>query len=278
MSGAALDNRVGADKLEFAPATRERFADFARLFPELGVDDPLPTLEDWLARLAPDTVFAVRDGAVVGYGYAQALGADGYVRNVVTDPTQRGRGVGRALMLELRRRLAQSGCVRWQLNVKVDNAPALGLYHSLGLVGDFRTWVLRAPTASALALPASPRDASVRECGPELDAWLQAHFAIPPGLLARHRLKPDARVLVCERSGTRVGLAPFDPAFPGCFPFRLLDESCARAMLEPLLRLVPSGRPHLQLVLERDERAARLLLAAGVRLHFEIQHMHGPVA
>lgn len=269
---------MNAERIEFAPANRERFADFARLFPELGVDDPLPAVEDWLARLAPDTVFAVRGGAVVGYGYAQALGEDGYVRNVVTDPAQRGRGVGRALMLELRRRLVASGCVNWQLNVKVDNTPALALYRSLGLVGDFRTWVLRVPTGTALALPASPRDASTRECGPELDAALQAHFSIPPGLLARHRAKPNATVLVCERAGAQVAVAPFDPAFPGCFPFRLLDATCASAILEPLLRRVPSGRPHLQLVLERDEPAARLLLAAGVRLHFEIQHMNGPLA
>lgn len=269
---------MSAERIEFTPATRERFADFARLFPELGVDDPLPAVGDWLAQLAPDTVFAVRDDAVVGYGYAQALGEDGYVRNVVTDPAQRGRGVGRALMLELRRRLVASGCVRWQLNVKVDNTPALALYRSLGLASDFRTWVLRVPTGTALALPASPHDASTRECGPEHDAQLQAHFAVPPGLLARHRAKPDTRVLACERSGALVALAPFDPAFPGCFPFRLLDSTCAGAILTPLLRLVPAGRPHLQLVLERDEPAARLLLAAGVRLHFEIQHMHGPLA
>lgn len=269
---------MSANGIEFAPAAPEHFADYARLFPELGVDDPLPTVGDWLARLAPETVFALQGGAVVGYGYAQALGEDGYVRNVVTDPARRGRGVGRALMLELRRRLVASGCVRWQLNVKVDNAPALALYRSLGLVGDFRTWVLRVPTGSALALPASPNDAATRESGPEFDAELQARFAVPPGLLARHRAKPNARVLVCERAGATVGLAPFDPAFPGCFPFRLLDATCASTILAPLLGWVPSSRPHLQLVLERDEPAARLLLAAGVRLHFEIQHMHGRLA
>jgi len=269
---------VSAARIKFEPATREHFADYVRLFPELRVDDPLPSADDWVERLAPDTVFALSAGAVVGYGYAQALGEDGYVRNGVSDPAQRGRGVGRALMLELRRRLVARGCVRWQLNVKVDNTPALALYQSLGLVGDFRTWVLRAPTTGSLALSASPLRALTCERGPEFDSALQAHFAVPPGLLARHRTKPDARVFVCELDGAPVALAPFDPAFPGCFPFRLLDERCASAILDPLLRLVPSGRPHLQLVLERDEPAARVLLAAGAKLFFEIQHMSGRLA
>ena len=41
---------MSANGIEFAPATLERFADYARLFPELGVDDPLPAASDWLAR------------------------------------------------------------------------------------------------------------------------------------------------------------------------------------------------------------------------------------
>ncbi len=262
----------------FLNASREHFEVWARLFRELGVDDPLPSVDVWLSTQGPDTFFAEFDGEFVGYGYGQVLGASGYVRNVVVAPTVRGRGLGRAIVLELGRRMAAAGCTSWQLNVKVDNTPAIELYRSVGMQADYRTWVVRIPLDATLALAPSPAAVSAREPRAEFDAPLERDFEVAPGLLARHRTRPGARVLVFELEGRPIALAPFDPHFPGCFPFRLRDPRAAADVIARLVELVPAGRPHLQLVIERDEFAVRTLLAAGARAVFEIQHMSGTLA
>lgn len=261
--------------LRFLPASPAHFEHYARLAAELGVDTPLPTAADWARTIAPDTVFAELEDQIVGYGYAQVLGPIGYVRNVVVAPSARRRGFGRDLMLALRGRLLARGCTTWQLNVKVDNAPALELYRSLGLRGDYRTWVLRVFVDQPLELGRSPRALVSREVDSVLDGALESEFELPAGLLTRHRAREHARVFLFELDGRPIALAPFDPHHPGCFPFRLREPNCARGVINALLALLPVGRPHLQLVLERDEPSARALMAAGARLMFEIQHMHG---
>lgn len=263
-------------QIRWLEANEARFADYARLYPELGVNDPLPAPADWLANMGPDLVFLELDGAVVGYGYAQVLASSGYVRHVVIGPQARGKGLGRELMHELRRRLAAGGCRSWQLNVKVDNVPAIALYRSLGMEPDYRTWVLRVPAPAGLPLPQSPA-LRLSEPPASSDAALEREFEVAAGLLARHRAKPATRLFLFEREGTPVALAPFDPHFPGCFPFRLREAECAHAVLERLLPFVPAERTYLQLVLERDEPSARLLLSAGASLVFEIQHLQGPL-
>ncbi|AJT68315.1 GNAT family N-acetyltransferase [Streptomyces chattanoogensis] len=56
----------------------------------------------------------------------------GYVVDVTVDPAHRGRGHGRTLMLVAERVCLAAGRPVLGLNVHADNAPALGLYGSLG--------------------------------------------------------------------------------------------------------------------------------------------------
>ncbi|MYU55684.1 MULTISPECIES: GNAT family N-acetyltransferase [Streptomyces] len=56
----------------------------------------------------------------------------GYVVDVTVDPAHRGRGHGRTLMLLAERICLAAGRPVLGLNVYADNAPALGLYRSLG--------------------------------------------------------------------------------------------------------------------------------------------------
>jgi hypothetical protein len=49
-------------------------ATFARLFPELGVDDPLPTPDQFTARMVPRTLILEDGGDAVGYGFWQVYG------------------------------------------------------------------------------------------------------------------------------------------------------------------------------------------------------------
>ena len=86
-------------------------------------------------RMAKDSPAAARDGGViVGYG-GIAIGPpprpDAEIHNLAVAPDHQGRGIGRALLRAL---LAAADAVhaRVFLEVRTDNAAALGLYASEG--------------------------------------------------------------------------------------------------------------------------------------------------
>lgn len=56
----------------------------------------------------------------------------GRISNVGVDPSMRGQGYGRRIMLFGLRQLNSAGCKQAKLRVHVDNKPALNLYKSLG--------------------------------------------------------------------------------------------------------------------------------------------------
>ncbi|MFG2286137.1 GNAT family N-acetyltransferase [Streptomyces sp. NPDC048595] len=77
----------------------------------------------------------VHDGAEVGSVWValrMPQQPGGYVVDVQVAPGHRGRGHGRTLMLVAERESLAAGCTGLGLNVYADNAPARGLYHSLG--------------------------------------------------------------------------------------------------------------------------------------------------
>jgi ribosomal protein S18 acetylase RimI-like enzyme len=74
------------------------------------------------------------DGAVVGFvgAFHHKRWRIGHVYTLNVRPDARRRGVGKALMLECERRLADLGMARLALEVQVENAPAIALYERLG--------------------------------------------------------------------------------------------------------------------------------------------------
>ena len=74
------------------------------------------------------------EGRVVGYVAAVVRsGGVGHVVSICVDPRYRRRGVGRALMEEVERRLAKLFDVESiRLEVRVSNSPAIKLYRELG--------------------------------------------------------------------------------------------------------------------------------------------------
>ncbi len=80
-----------------------------------------------------------------------------------------------------------------------------------------------------------------------------------------------------------VGLASFDPAFPGAFPFSAADLRTAAALLaalEPHRQTFSDGswREHsLQLVIERNEALADAMVERGAEPVFRILHLSGPL-
>ena len=79
------------------------------------------------------TYVGAQDGDVlVGYAGTWFDGADVQVMTVGTAPGHQGRGIGRLLLSTLLDRAREAGAESALLEVRVDNAPAVHLYESLG--------------------------------------------------------------------------------------------------------------------------------------------------
>ncbi len=84
----------------------------------------------------PHGVFIVAQyaGRIVGFAGAWVLVDEAHVTTVAVEPEARGKGIGRALMVELLARCRERGATCSTLEVRVSNAPALKLYEGLGFV------------------------------------------------------------------------------------------------------------------------------------------------
>jgi ribosomal protein S18 acetylase RimI-like enzyme len=74
--------------------------------------------------------------AVVGTAMAGYEGHRGWINYLAVSPGRRGAGIGRALMAEAERLLAERGCPKISLLVREGNDAALGFYAALGFTRD----------------------------------------------------------------------------------------------------------------------------------------------
>ena len=118
-------------------------ANFTTAWPESAIRGELTNkLALWLV--------AVEDGKVLGYVGSQTVLEEADMMNIAVDETCRRRGIARALVEELVRQLP-AYCLT--LEVRVSNAPAIGLYDSLGFVQvGLRKNYYRNPREDALIL------------------------------------------------------------------------------------------------------------------------------
>ena len=72
--------------------------------------------------------------SIIGYAGLDLAGDTGDVMTVAVDPAYRGLGVGDALVTDLVSRARTAGVGALLLEVRADNAPALGLYERHGFV------------------------------------------------------------------------------------------------------------------------------------------------
>jgi ribosomal protein S18 acetylase RimI-like enzyme len=260
-------------------AAAEDYAVFRRLHAELQVEHEPPDLQHWTNDVAQRSLVLEAGGAVVAYVTIDTLAGVGYVRNLAVDPAWRRRGAGRRLLTAAAARLRRAGCDAWRLNMKVGNEPALRLYESLGFRTLFRSDSLRVPWRAVDALPPAPRPLLVRDVEPADDAALEQRFDLAPGQLTACRAMAG-QILVrlddaADRAQPALGVARFDPQFPGAYPFRVSAPPFARALLEGLR---PHARPehdHLFVLTEDDAPLAALLRAAGAAVQLEIVHLRG---
>ncbi|MCA2978895.1 MAG: GNAT family N-acetyltransferase [Myxococcaceae bacterium] len=245
---------------------------FTRLFPLLRVDDAAPSRARFGAELAPTTVVVEMGGDVVAYAWFQAFADEGIVRHLVVSPSAQGRGVGRALLSEVARRLRVQGLSRWALNVKPDNLPALALYRRLGFVEAYRSVSLRFGWPLVDGLPARPA-VSVGPVQPGDDARVEAAVRVPRGTLATHRALPGRLLCGAWEGGRVVGAAVFLPAFPGAYPFRAGDLEVARALLDGVRPAATS--PVMNVVVEGQPTLADALVGHGAVVTLELVHLEG---
>lgn len=123
---------------------------YARLLPELGTGDPVPSRERF-ADLCDRMLVATGDGAVVGYALFELLADVGYVRNLVSDRARRREGIGAALLEAMRARFVAAGARTWCLNVRPGNHAAIALYRRFGFTAAYGSYMLRVPRHAAVA-------------------------------------------------------------------------------------------------------------------------------
>lgn len=255
------------------PARDDDYAAFATLFGELGVPEPVPVFERWRSELLPTTHVAERDGRVVGYIDCYALADTGYVRNLVVAPDVRNAGVGAALMHAGAAWLRARGLARWNLNVKETNAAARRLYEKLGLAIAWRAVAMTLQWEDVARLPAEPADVWPVEAADA--AMLERRFDLLAGRLANGRAKPGRVAIQLRADCEPVGLALFDPTFPGANVVCVARPGLIGTLLGALR---PHGRhAFLRVVIEKDEAVGALLEAHGAEVHFRLLQMAGEI-
>jgi ribosomal protein S18 acetylase RimI-like enzyme len=269
------------------PARPADFSAFVRLFPELGVDDPIPSETRFSREMCPSTLVAEADGPaetgdggpggpgappeIVGYVFFQVLADTLYVRNLVTAPAARRHGVGRALLSGAAAIGRARGCSAWKLNVKPDNVAAIGLYEKLGMRKAHRSLALRLPWRATDGVT----PIATRPVEPSDDAALERLGDLDAGLIDAQRRRGGRLAVGCvDGAGQWSGLAVFDPAFPGAYPFFVVRAEDALPLLAALR---PHALPgdHLNVVVEHRPDVARAIVDAGAAVRLEIDSMHG---
>ncbi len=276
------------------PACAADHAAFVRLFPELGVDDPILELGRFAEELVPTTlVMEVGTGPeprhIVGYAFFQIVKEVAHVRHLVTAPEARRSGIGRALMEAVASRARGAGCTTWCLNVKPDNTAALRLYGALGLKAAHRAHAMKIAWAivdgaqlvveGVLARPIEPRDDARVETATDLLAGQLAAARALGGrvLVALHEDQHGAGERAAEPGSSIVGAAVFDPRFPGANPFRVARPELALVLLRALRSYADASHDAVRLVVEGRTDVAEALIAAGATRLLDILHMKGPL-
>lgn len=236
-----------------------------RLFPELGVPDAPPDLEAW-DRFGEHRWVACVRGQVVAYAAGIVAGTEGELRQVVTDPAWRGRGLARALLEQVRHDWAALGVTTWALWVKPDNLAAIRLYERLG-------FALGALSA-----------------GLHLAADRIVPAAAPGGVCvavdeaAAQRVVGEAGIPPCAEGAVVVALGPeegashlvYDPLFGGARAVRLSRADDAVVLLSHLAASRDLPAEGLKLLASDDDTAGELVrLGASVRV--SARRMSGPL-
>ncbi len=260
------------------PGRLEDHAVFARLFLELGVDEPPPSEPVWAAEVAQRSLFAEGPQGVGAYAVTNVLGDFGFVRQLVVAPFARGQGLGRRMMTHLAGHFRAQGCTCWVLNVKRDNTPALELYTSLGMGPAREATTLRVTRAHLAALPLASPDGAVVPVSLEDCGALTESFGMIPGKLAASAASDSHRMLglIDPQVPARrwLGMMDLRPG-PSLFPFFAVSPGHARTLLEAAFGQLEEGVSALNVTVADDAPLVHLLREAGAQTRLETLELRG---
>jgi GNAT superfamily N-acetyltransferase len=257
------------------PAAAVDHAVLVRLFPELGVPDPVPSRDRYIDSIAPDALVAVGGEDVLGIVWARQRGDVLHVVYLITDPLCRRRGIGMALMEAAAARGRALGLEQWMLNVKPDNAAARALYAKCGMVTVMESASMRLTWDSVARLPASPAGTTVNPL--QDDGPFEAALGMGHGELAAMRALPGRVFFGAVHENVPVGVIGFDAAFPGASPFRFRAPVYARALLEAVRPLARPGDVALHAFVEGDPPLEAALAAVGAVANLRTLRLAGPL-
>ncbi len=261
--------------LTLRSATASDLDFYKRAFVDLAVDDPMPSEEKWARELEPHTLIAELEGKPIAYVFSQAFGNVGYLKQIVTVPEARRRGVGRYLMVATAEKFRALGCSEWVLNVKADNIAAKALYSQMGMTMSYPSCVMQLEWQTALKFPTS--ELIVIEPQPSDDHAIEQSFKLIDGLIHERRLLGRVLRTVVDQDEP-VGLAVFDPTFPGSFPFRAKTIAIAGSLLRSLYEMRRPEHALINLVVERDTALVDSLIAHGARERIRLENWRGSLA
>lgn len=248
------------------------YPDFARLFPELAIDDPVPAEEVFAREMVPTTLFAEIDGRVAGFAHWIVMTESAHLRIIITAPEARRRGIGRALMTAVRDELRKSGCRAWTLNVLPTNRAAIALYEAMGMRLAFRASAMRVAWSAALRMPRT-RDA--KPIAPGDDDAIEHALGITPGTFQQRRSLGGRALLCIEENGSPVAACAFDPAFPGALPFQAKRVDLATSLLHAMRPYARTERDMTNFSIDGEDDVVKGLLDLGATLRFETLRMRG---
>jgi ribosomal protein S18 acetylase RimI-like enzyme len=259
-------------------ATVRDYPLFVRAFAELGVDDAVPSHERWTQNQLATSIIFEEAGQFVAYAYYNVLAETGYIRQLVVVPQARGRGIGHAVMRELRGRFRNAGCSLWCLNVKPTNAPALRVYEAAGMRAEYRATALRMSWSTVSSLPVPDCEWSAEPAAPTEDAELESRFALDCGLITARRARLDQQIVVLRSRarGVVLGFACFDPTLPGASPFAAESLGAVRALLESWSPSTTS-EALVTIVVRDNADLTEALLSAGAMVRLEVVHYRGKI-
>jgi len=254
------------------PAIEADYSTFLRLFPELQVEDPVPTLDAFRDRMVSRTLVLERANEPAGYAYYLVYGTTLHVGHVVVDPAYRKVGGGVELLDGLRQRAREEGCSRWYLNVMQGNVAALRLYEKCGFTIEHDSWAVRCGWDVLSAFP--KQEAVARELLPEDDEIFELRFRVDRGRLASLRARPGT-ILAGLWAPHPSGFVAFDAAFPGMHPLRFTHPEIAGPLFE-FLRPT-AAQPTVNVIVEGDALLKDALVARGGELRGAFHRMSGEV-
>ena len=183
--------------VEIRRAQETDYTDFVRLFGELAIPDPLPSLDRFVAGIVPVMSVAALNGRVVGFVTWRRYSEIAHVMQLAVDRDVRGQRIGQQLLESARDAARDAGCTRWYLNVKRENTSAIRLYERCGLSFELESTVLKFEWARV------PRVDGVTEtlATADEDEHIAARFHVPPDRIKMFRARGTFRMITLREDG-----------------------------------------------------------------------------